>query len=84
MDIEYSSRFKRSFKKLDKQLQVIAWEKLEIFKQDHNDPRLRTHKLPPTEYYAFSITYKIRVIFLISSETIILVNVGDHSLYQKL
>lgn len=84
MDIEYSSRFKRSFKKLDRQLQIAAWQKLEIFKQDQNDPRLKTHKLQHTRYYAFSITYKIRVIFLTLNETIILVNVGDHSLYQKL
>ena len=84
MEIEYSSRFKRSFKKLDRQLQSTAWEKLEIFKQDQNDPRLKTHKLKSTEYYAFSVTYKIRVIFLVTGSAIVLVNIDDHSLYQKL
>jgi len=84
MTIEYSSRFKRSFKKLDRQLQLIAWQKLELFKQNQNDPRLKTHKLQHTKYYAFSITYKIRIIFLPLPEAIILVNVGNHSLYQKL
>lgn len=84
MDIEYSSRFKRSFKKLDRQLQTTAWEKLGIFKQNQNDPRLKTHKLKSTEYYAFSVTYKIRVVFLITNQTVVLVNIDDHSLYQKL
>lgn len=84
MDIQYSSRFKRSFKKLDRQLQTTAWEKLEIFRQDYNDPRLKTHKLKSTEYYAFSVTYKIRIIFLIANQIIVLVNIDDHSIYQKL
>lgn len=84
MDIQYSSRFKRSFKKLDRQLQTTAWEKLEIFRQDYNDPRLKTHKLKSTGYYAFSVTYKIRIIFLIANQIIVLVNIDDHSIYQKL
>lgn len=84
MDIKYSSKFKRSFKKLDRQLHATAWGKIEIFKQDQNDPRLKTHKLQSTEYYVFSVTYKIRVIFIMTDNTIVLVNIGDHSLYQKL
>lgn len=84
MEIEYTSRFKRSFKKLDQQLQSTAWGKLDLFKQDYNNPRLKTHKLKNTEYYAFSVTYKVRVIFLITNQTIVLVNIDDHSVYQKL
>lgn len=84
MTIQYSARFKRSFKKLDKQVQLTAWKKLETFKVDHFDPKLKVHKLQNAEYYSFSVNYKVRIIFLIVDCTIILMNIGDHSLYQKL
>lgn len=84
MTIQYSARFKRSFKKLDRQVQLTAWKKLEMFKVDHFDPKLKVHKLQNTEYYLFSVNYKVRIIFLIVDGMIILMNIGDHSLYQKL
>lgn len=84
MQVEYSKQFLRSFKKLPSLLQNQYRDKEKIFFQDHFDAQLKTHKLKNTNYYAFSVTYKVRVIFLIENETIILVNIGDHSLYQKL
>lgn len=84
MIVQYSARFKHSFKKLDRQVQIIAWKKLETFKVDHFDPKLKVHKLQNTEYYSFSVNYKVRIIFFIFHGMVILINIGDHSLYQKL
>ena len=84
MQIQYSPRFKRSFKKLHKPLQQQAWQKLETFKQNQFHPQLNTHKLQNSELYSFSVTYKIRIIFKIIDDTVLLVNIGDHSLYRKI
>lgn len=83
MKVIYTPYFKKSFKKLNKHLQKKAWKKLEIFKKNHFNPKLKTHKLQSSNYYSFSVTHKIRVIFL-KNKVITLVNIGDHSLYRKI
>ncbi len=83
MELEYSSHFQRSFKKLPIQLQKKAWQKVELFQGDIYHPQLRTNKLKNLDYYAFSVTYQIRVIFRIEGKVVVLVNIGDHSIYQR-
>jgi len=84
MEIIYTSHFKKAFKRLDKNLQKKAWGKLELFKKDQFHSQLKTHKLEGTNYYSFSVTYKIRVIFQIIDKTTFLLNIGDHSVYREL
>lgn len=83
MKIIYSPKFLRSFEKLATEIQDEFRRKEKIFRTDHFDPRLRTHKLKGTEEWSFLITYKIRVIFIFEKDCILLVNVGDHSIYRK-
>ena len=83
MKIFYSSGFLRSFKRLPLEIQNIYRSKEEIFRQDQFDPRLRTHKLKGRNEWSFLVTYKIRVIFIFVKDDILLVNVGDHSIYRK-
>lgn len=65
ISIEYSKRFKKSYKRLDKlvQLQVIKKEK--IFRQNCFDSRLNTHKLSGDleGLWAFSINRSYRIVF---------------------
>lgn len=84
MRVEYSKQFLRAFKKLPNAVQNQYRKKERVFFKDHFDPQLKTHKLQNSQYYSFSVTYKIRVIFFIDVETIVLANIGDHSLYKKL
>ena len=78
-------RFRRSFKKLTKELQHLVWEKMELFRITPFHPGLRTHKLTVGELWAFSVDHKNRVVFQFSkNDEVILVNVGDHSIYRKL
>ena len=83
MEIEYTPRFQRSFKKLSSELQLIAWRKIEIFSRAQFHPALKTHKLTVDELWAFSVDYKNRVIFQFYDGRIILINIGDHSIYRK-
>lgn len=85
MVILYSSRFKRSFKKIPKELQEATWRSLQIFCESPFHPFLKTHKLSVGELWAFSVDYKNRVIFqFLSEDSILLINIGDHSVYRKI
>lgn len=83
MRILYSPKFLRSFEKLPKDIQEEYRFREIIFKQDIFDPRLKTHKLRGKDEWSFLVTYKIRVIFIFEKEYILLVNIGDHSIYRK-
>ena len=84
MKVVYTPAFKKSFKKLDKPLQKTAWKKLEIFKKDQFDPKLRTHKLKGGNFFSFSVNYRVRIIFKIIDNRVVLIDIGDHSLYKNL
>ncbi|KKS15906.1 MAG: Plasmid stabilization system [Parcubacteria group bacterium GW2011_GWB1_41_6] len=83
MRIFYSSRFLRSFKKLPKNIQDLFRVKESVFHRNPFDSQLKTHKLKGSDEWAFLITYKIRAIFILKGDIIILVNIGDHSIYRK-
>ncbi len=84
MEIFYSPRFKRSFKKLPKNLQESTWRKIEIFRESPFHPSLKTHKLAIENLWAFSVDFKNRIIFsFLDSSEVLLVNIGDHSIYRK-
>lgn len=85
MRIYYSSKFEREYKKLPKEIKKLAEEKEAIFRKNHFDSKLNTHKLHGRlkEYWVFSINEKYRIIFdFVGKETIWFHSVGDHSVYQ--
>ncbi len=85
MKIIYSPRFSKSYKKLSLSIKLIAEKREEVFRQNPNDRRLKTHKLKGelSEFYSFSITYQHRIIFHIEDkETIIFDNIGTHQIYR--
>lgn len=84
MEIFFSPRFKRSFKKLPKNLQDLSWKKIQIFKESPFHPALKTHKLAVDDLWALSIDYKNRIVFRFLDTSVQLINIGDHSIYRKL
>lgn len=85
MNVEYSPKFFRMYKKLPKDAMSLAVEKIKIFKNDPFDARLKTHKLngPLRNYWAFWIDRKYRIVFAFwNSKTSRFHSVGDHSIYQ--
>jgi len=83
-EITFSSSFKRAFKKRigsRKDLEEKFWQRLEIFRSNPFDLRLRTHKLSGDlrEYWSFIVEYDIRVIFQFAAKNrAVFQDVGTH------
>ena len=85
MEIFYSSKFARDYKKLPLEVKKIAEAKEKIFRKNLFDQRLKTHKLKGSlsGFYSFSINQKYRIIFeIINKNKIWFHSVGDHSIYK--
>ncbi len=57
------------------------WERVEFFKNNPFEPKLRTHKLSGKlkDLWSFSIEYDLRVIFSFAEQNkVIFVDIGSH------
>ncbi len=85
MEIFYSPKFAKQYRKLSLEIQREA-DKREIkFRKDPFAESLKTHKLRGRleGFYSFSISYKHRVIFdFHDKKTIIFHLIGDHDIYD--
>ncbi|MEK7174903.1 MAG: type II toxin-antitoxin system YafQ family toxin [Patescibacteria group bacterium] len=85
MQIYYSTKFRREYKKLSKEVKLLAEEKEMVFRKDPFDRKLDTHKLHGRlrEFWAFSIDNSNRIIFEFANRDIVWFHsVGDHSIYS--
>lgn len=85
LTIHYSSDFKKSVKKYSSYQKQMK-KRIAIFMEDPHDPRLKTHKLTGelSGYWAFSVTYHIRVLFeFIDEQTVGFIDMGTHDIYKK-
>lgn len=88
MTIYYYARYKRSYKHLDPQIQKAAEKQIALFREDHFDPRLDTHRLHGKlkGFWSFSVDgkrHRILFEFLTSSqEEVVFLDIGNHSIYQ--
>ena len=86
MEIFYHSKFLKKFKKLNKDIQSLAIEKEEFFKNDPFDSRLKTHKLSGRfeGFYSFSVNHSYRIIFTFDKKDIVSFHViGNHDIYES-
>ncbi|MFW5794198.1 MAG: cytotoxin [Bacillota bacterium] len=85
-EILFSSRFKKSFSKLQDQEKKIFYKKLFIFIENHKHPSLRTKKLKGSEIlFESSINMTIRVIWTYQDGNLILMlDIGHHNILKKL
>ncbi|MBI5305990.1 type II toxin-antitoxin system mRNA interferase toxin, RelE/StbE family [Candidatus Wolfebacteria bacterium] len=85
MKIIYTSKFAREYKKLSKEIQLLAEEKEKIFREDSFNSILQTHKLHGKfkDFRSFSIDFKYRIIFEFGENNVIYFHsIGDHSIYK--
>ena len=83
--VGFMPEFFRSLKKLTPQLQELAFERIELFRERGNHRRLKVHKLHGKYqgFYGFSIDGKYRIMFeWISGTEARLHTAGDHSMYD--
>jgi plasmid maintenance system killer protein len=84
MEILYTARFIRSYKKLPIEVQGDVKTAVEAFKHAKNHEYLRLHKLKGNmkQYYAFSANFTHRIVVKLDKEKAYCMDVGDHSVYD--
>lgn len=85
MEIYYSSKFYREYKKLSVKTKILAEAREKIFRNNPRDIRLKTHALTGElkGYWAFSIDHKTRIVFEFKKEDVIWFHsVGSHDIYK--
>ncbi len=83
MRIDLNNKLRRKLKKISKkniQLYDTFLEKLELLRKDPEHSSLKIHKLSGKSggIYSFSVTYKVRVLFIFSDDGILLTDIGSH------
>lgn len=85
MEIIYTSKFAREYKKLPTKIKDLAEGREIIFRQNPRDGRLDTHKLHGKlkHFWSFSIDNNFRIVFEFTENDIIYFHsVGDHDIYR--
>ncbi len=85
INILYPQSFLRKFRKLELDLQDIAFEKINLFKDRKNHKTLEVHKLHGrlSDQFGFSITRKYRIAFrYVSKNEVLFLDIGDHDIYR--
>jgi addiction module RelE/StbE family toxin len=85
MIIRFTSKFRKAYKKMPKEVKMKAEEKEKIFLKDPFDSRLDTHKLHGKykEYSAFTVVGQYRIMFAFSGKEFVdFVNIGTHEIYK--
>ncbi|OGY93136.1 MAG: hypothetical protein A3H70_05720 [Candidatus Komeilibacteria bacterium RIFCSPLOWO2_02_FULL_48_11] len=85
MEIIYTSKFRREYKRLPDKIKSIAEQNEKVFRDNPFNPALDTHKLHGRlkEFWSFSIGYKYRIIFeFANKDTAYFHSTGNHDIYQ--
>lgn len=85
-EILFSSRFKKSFSKLQPKEKRLFYKKLIIFIENHKHPSLRTKKIKGSEIlFESSINMSIRIIWTYKGGNLILMlDIGHHDILKSL
>jgi len=85
MVIYPTSKFRKSFKKLPKQIKEKADIKDKIFRENPFNPILDTHKLKGRfkNYWSYSVDENYRILFrFVDKDKVIYFNIGTHEIYK--
>ncbi len=86
MEIFYSSKFEKEFRRLPKNIQKRALEREQWFRENPFDSRLHTHPLTGSldGNHAFSINDSYRILFVFgdSRKTVTFLRAGNHDIYD--
>jgi len=85
MVIRATSKFKKSYKNLPKNVKDKAQEKEKIFRIDPFNSQLDTHKLHGKykDYWAFTIVGQYRIMFSFTEKDVVdFINIGTHEIYK--
>lgn len=86
LTVNFSSRFKRAYKKLPKEVRSNFDQKIIIFMSNPYHPSLRTHNLHGKlqSCFSFSLNDGFRVLFEFeNAREVNLLDIGPHDRYQR-
>ena len=83
MKIEFSSAYRKVFKKLiskNPDIVFLVFNKLLVLSENIHHPFLKLHKLKGNlkDFHAISIENNIRIILELKEDSILLINIGTH------
>ena len=84
MEILYTARFLRSFKKLPEDVKIDVISATEAFEKNPISKDLKVHKLhgKMKRYFACSANFSYRIVFKKQGRKIYMMDVGTHDVYQ--
>lgn len=85
IEIEYSPKFAKMYKKIPMNIKRLAEKKELLFRTNPFDPKLRVHKLSGKleKYWSFSLNYQYRIIFsFVKDNHVRFHTVGTHEIYN--
>ena len=84
MEVLFTARFLRSFKKLPIDIQDDCYRAIDIFKKQANLEKIKFHKLhgKMSGLYSFSVNFSFRVIVKKEKKTLYFMDIGSHTLYK--
>ena len=85
MDIVYTPKFVKTYRKLPLRIKLLCEKKEKIFANDPHDSRLKTHSLGGelTGRWSFWVNYEYRVVFRFEDKSsVIFLVVGTHEIYK--
>lgn len=86
MDIVYSPRFIKLYKRLPGRIRELAVCKEKIFVKNTFDARLKTHGLQGELIgrWSFSVNYQYRIVFVFETKDIVnFLSIGTHEVYKE-
>ena len=85
INILFPQSFLKKFRKLEIDLQEIAIQKIELFKDKENHKALKVHKLHGrfSSQFGFSVTHKYRIAFrYVTKNEVLFLDIDDHDIYK--
>ena len=84
LQITYTERFRKHFRKLTENEKALFKKKLCLFAENPLHPSLRTKRIQGTDdLFEFSVNMDIRVIWYYEGESLVaLIDVGHHDILQ--
>lgn len=83
-ELNLTRTFERLFKRLPKEIQDQAYEKLALFLEDPSHPSLRVKKMKGTAaIWEMSVTMNYRITFEQDAERILLRRIGTHDVLRE-
>ncbi len=85
LQITYTDRFRKQFKKLSAEERSMFRQKLSLFAENPLHPSLRTKKIKGTDdLFEFSVNMDIRVVWFYEGNTLVaLVDIGHHNILRN-